>query len=226
MCRACDIVFSFLALLFLLPLFVVVMIVLRCTGEGEVFYRQLRSGRAGKKFDILKFATMLKDSPNMGGGAITRVADPRVLPIGKILRKTKINELPQLVNVLVGEMSLIGPRPQALDHYAMYTVEQRRTIERVRPGLSGVGSIFFRDEESLMSKSDEVNRDIYRDIIMPYKGDLEVWFVQNQSIWLYLNLIILTCCVVLFPRWDIRHGALKDLPEMSADLKSTFKRAP
>ena len=162
----------------------------------------------------------------MEGGAMTRAQDPRVLPIGKILRKTKINELPQLMNVLVGEMSLIGPRPQALEHYAMYTVVQRNTIERVRPGLSGVGSIFFRDEESLMSKSDEANKDIYRDIIMPYKGNLETWFVENQSFWLYLNLIILTCCVVLFSRWNFRRGVLRDLPEMSEDLKSVFKQVP
>ena len=99
---------------------------------------------------FLEFATMLKDSPNIGTGTITVQNDPRVLPIGKFLRKTKINELPQLINVFTGEMSLIGPRPLTSENFSMYPKEAQNTIKKMRPGLSRVGSIIFRNEETLI----------------------------------------------------------------------------
>ena len=105
MIRAFDIIFSFMALVVLMPLLVPIMILLRLTGEGEIFFLQKRIGRYGQTFDLCKFATMLKDSPNIGTGTITIANDPRVLPLGKFLRKSKINEVPQLYNVLVGDMS-------------------------------------------------------------------------------------------------------------------------
>ena len=111
MIRFFDIIFSSLALIIFLPIFTLVAVLLRFTGEGEVFYVQQRIGFNGREFGLLKFATMLKDSPNMLGGDITIKNDPRVLPIGRFLRLTKINELPQLINVISGSMSLIGPRP-------------------------------------------------------------------------------------------------------------------
>jgi len=112
MIRFFDIVFSSIAIVVLSPLFIVVMIILRFTGEGEVFFRQNRVGKDGTKFKVIKFATMLKASPTIGTGTVTLKNDPRILPFGKILRRAKINQLPQLINVLKGEMSIIGPRPQ------------------------------------------------------------------------------------------------------------------
>jgi lipopolysaccharide/colanic/teichoic acid biosynthesis glycosyltransferase len=111
MLRVLDFGFSAIALLVLMPLLLPVCILLRFTGEGEVFYAQTRIGLNGKTFKLLKFATMLKNSPQIGAGAITVTNDPRVLPIGRFLRKTKINELPQILNILLGDMSIVGPRP-------------------------------------------------------------------------------------------------------------------
>ena len=109
--RFIDLCFSSLGLIILLPLFLAVAILLKFTGEGDIFYLQERIGLNGKTFFIIKFATMLRNSPNIGSGTITSKNDSRILPVGKILRKTKINELPQLLNVLFGDMSIIGPRP-------------------------------------------------------------------------------------------------------------------
>ena len=125
------------------------MFILRVSGEGEIFFLQNRVGRGGKDFKLYKFATMLKDSPKIGTGTISMKNDPRVLPVGKILRKTKINELPQLINVLVGDMSIIGPRPLTLKSFDLYSLDVQQAIKKVKPGLSGVGSIVFRKEEDI-----------------------------------------------------------------------------
>jgi len=143
--RVLDILFSGLALLLLLPLFLVVMVVLRLTGEGEVFYRQERAGQQGKSFDLLKFVTMVKNSPSIGTGVLTVKNDPRILPVGHFLRNTKINELPQLVNVVRGDMSLIGPRPLARPHFDALPKEVQAVLAHGKPGLSGIGSGPERD---------------------------------------------------------------------------------
>jgi lipopolysaccharide/colanic/teichoic acid biosynthesis glycosyltransferase len=120
MIRLFDIFFSALAILVLFPFMIPVMIGLKLTGEHYIFYNQLRIGKNGKEFNLFKFATMLKNSPNLPGGILTQKDDPRILPMGKFLRKTKINELPQLINIFIGQMSIIGPRPQAKQHYDLY----------------------------------------------------------------------------------------------------------
>ena len=128
--RLFDLILSFIALFFLFPFFLIISIILLFTGEGEVFYLQERIGFKNKKFKIIKFATMIKDSPNIGTGSITLRDDPRVLPIGKILRKTKINELPQIFNVIIGNMSIVGPRPQMerdLDKFPKSTRNNKRS---------------------------------------------------------------------------------------------------
>ena len=135
--RSLDILLSGLALLVLSPLLVPVAIALRLTGEGEVFFIQQRVGRGGQPFGLYKFATMLKDSPNIGTGELTVHNDPRVLPVGRFLRKSKINELPQLINVLIGDMSIAGPRPQTPRCFAAFPPAMQDRIKQVRPGLSG-----------------------------------------------------------------------------------------
>ena len=144
--RICDIFLSSLAILILSPIFIPIAIVLKFTGEGEIFYKQKRIGLNGKEFELLKFATML-NSPNIGAGEITIHNDPRVLPFGKFLRKTKINELPQLLNIITGDMSIVGPRPMVPNTFYNYSAEAQTMLNTVKPGLSGIGSIFFRDEE-------------------------------------------------------------------------------
>jgi len=216
--RLLDILFSSLALLALSPLLVPVAVALRFTGEGEVFYRQQRIGRGGRPFGLYKFATMLKNSPNMGTGEVTVKDDPRVLPLGRILRKTKINELPQLLNVLKGDMSLVGPRPQTRRCFDAFPPGSREAIVRVRPGLSGIGSIVFRDEEELMHASREPER-FYDEVIMPYKGRLEEWYVAHATLRTYVLCIALTAWVVLFPDSQAVYRVFRTLPPPPEPLR-------
>ena len=209
--RFFDIFLSFIALVVLTPLLLPVMIILRFTGEGEIFYIQQRKGRGGHEFGLVKFATMLKNSPNIGSGEITVRNDPRILPFGKLLRKSKLNELPQLWNILIGDMSVVGPRPMILNTYANYPDSARNKLNTVRPGLSGVGSIIFRDEEKYLAGREDPML-FYREHIIPYKSDLEVWFVENNSLWLYIKVIAVTAWVVIFSQSNIADTAFKGLP--------------
>ena len=210
--RLFDILFSTVALCVLLPILASIAFLLRLTGEGEVFYRQWRVGKNEEPFELLKFATMLKDSPNIGSGNITVKADPRVLPLGRILRKTKINELPQLLNVFVGDMSIVGPRPLTQDNYNLYSENAKTKIREVLPGLSGAGSIFFRNEELLFSDGADI-KTIYADSIAPYKGALEIWYVDNQSISVYFKMIFVTVWVIFLPTSQISKTVFRDMPE-------------
>ena len=195
--RFFDILLSSLSLLVLSPLLLPILFILRCTGEGEVFFKQERIGRYGQTFKLFKFATMLKNSPNMGTGTLTIDNDPRVLPFGVFLRKSKINELPQLFNILKGDMSIIGPRPLTREGFDVYTNDIKNQIMQVRPGLSGIGSIVFSNEEAFLN-NEENPIDFYRNIIAPFKGELEVWFVSNKTIGVYFFAIFATIWVMLF----------------------------
>ncbi len=216
--RSIDIVFSFLAIVLLTPLLIPVVVILRLSGEGEVFYVQERAGLGGNSFDLYKLATMMKNSPNIGVGDITVRDDPRVLPFGKFLRKTKLNELPQLWNILVGDMSIVGPRPMVLNIYTHYPEEVREKLNTVRPGLTGIGSIVFRDEERYLSDRDEP-MEFYKDHIIPYKSDLELWFVENNTIWLYGKIFFITAWVTVFPSSTLVDKVFLDLPKFPNSLK-------
>lgn len=196
--RFFDIIFSAISLIALSPLLIPVVIILRLTGEGEVFFLQDRVGINGKKFRLFKFATMLKDSPNIGTGTVTVHNDPRILPLGGFFRKTKINELPQLINILKGDMSIIGPRPQTKRCFDAFPAREQNIIMKVQPGLSGVGSIIFRNEEQMMHSNNEPDR-FYNEVIMPYKGILEAWYVENKNIFNYFSFILITFLVIFFP---------------------------
>jgi len=209
--RFFDILLSGLAILILSPVLIIVMLILKFTGEGEVFYMQKRVGIKGEIFGIFKFATMVKNSPKMGSGLITTKGDPRVLPVGRILRKTKLNELPQLFNIFIGDMSVVGPRPQVKMHLDLYSDEVKAALNKIPPGLTGVGSIFFRDEERIFEKNTGMSYDdCYSKLIVPYKGELELWYVKHRSVFLYFALIALTAWVVLFPK----SKALMMLPDL------------
>ena len=171
------------------------MIILKFTGEGEVFYSQLRIGRGQKEFALLKFATMLKNSPSIGTGTITVKGDPRILPFGRFLRKYKLNELPQLFNVLTGTMSLIGSRPQAKRNFDFFPEEAKPVIASVSPGLSGIGSIIFSDEENILDQ--ENSEDFYADHVMTYKAELELFYVDQHGLKMYMELIFSTLSVMV-----------------------------
>ena len=197
--RLVDIAFSLTLILLLLPLMLLVMVILRFTGEGEVFYQQKRIGYKNKKFGIYKFATMLKDSPNIGTKSITLRNDPRVTTVGKYLRMSKINELPQLFNVLLGQMTLVGPRPFVDETFAAYPDDVQARVYNIPPGLTGVGSIVYRDEEEILSTSDLPPAQCYREVIAPHKGALELWYQDNRSTLVDLKLLTLTAMSVLYP---------------------------
>ena len=215
--RFLDIVLSFLTLVVLAPFLLPIVVILRFTGEGEVFYIQERAGRGGNSFGLYKFATMLKNSPNIGAGEITVRGDPRVLPFGQFLRKTKLNELPQLWNIFIGDMSVVGPRPMVLNTYAHYPAEARQKLNTIRPGLTGIGSIVFRDEERYLADRDEP-MEFYREHIIPYKSDLELWFVENNTLWLYIKIIFVTAWVVVFPSSTIVDKAFDGIPSLPDSL--------
>ena len=215
--RLFDIFFSGLALIMLSPLLIPIAIVLKFSGEGEVFFAQQRVGLNGKMFDLLKFATMLKDSPHIGTGTVTVKNDPRILPIGQFLRKSKINELPQLLNILYGDMSVVGPRPQAPRCFEVFSADVQSQIVKVRPGLSGIGSIIFRDEENLLhDASDPVI--FYDTVIAPYKGELEKWYIDNQSLTNYFLIIFVTVWAVLSPGSRIIWRVFPSLPHPPKEL--------
>lgn len=195
--RLLDLFCSVTALILLSPLLLAVALILWVTGENEVFYVQSRVGQWGRRFGVIKFATMLKNSPEMGTGYVTMKNDPRVLPVGRWLRATKVNELPQLVNVVKGDMSLVGPRPQSERCFRAFEARAQEEIMKVKPGLTGLGSLIFRDEETLLG--DDTSTEFYDSVVAPYKGSLEIWYVDNQSFLLDLKIILFTAVLVFYP---------------------------
>ena len=217
MTRLVDMALSAIFISWVLPLWIIVIPILRLTGEGEVFYRQPRVGKNGKLFNLLKFATMLKNSPNLGTGELTVHNDPRVLPVGRFLRKSKINELPQLINVLIGDMSIAGPRPQTPRCFAAFPPAMQDRIKQVRPGLSGIGSIIFRGEEKILEHAADPEA-FYDQVIMPYKGEIEQWYIDHRTVKNYFLVIITTIWVILFPKSKIAWKWFKGLPSPPAEL--------
>ena len=220
--RFFDVTFSSLALLVLFPLLGPVALILKFTGEGEIFFKQQRFGGGSRKFNLYKFATMIKNSPNIGSGTVTMRNDPRILPFGRFLRRTKINELPQLFNILIGDMSIVGPRPLTPQTFGAYSSNTQEIIMKVRPGLSGIGSIIFRSEEDIMN-GESASVDFYNNVIAPYKGSLEEWFVANKGLYIYFTVIVITAWTVLLPSSQVAWKVFKGLPEPPDELKRELK---
>ena len=210
-------IFDFFAALVLFiivfPLFIPISLILKLVGERRVFYRQERVGKNYRNFYLIKFTTMMdcvKESPHAG---LTTDSDPDVFPFGKFLRKTKLNELPQLINVLVGDMSLVGPRPLTTKTISKYSESIRETILTLRPGVTGIGSIVFRNEEKLLQNA-EIDRNIfYEKEILPYKGALEEWYCNNRSILTDLKILIATVIIVIYPEAHIINTLFRNVPD-------------
>jgi lipopolysaccharide/colanic/teichoic acid biosynthesis glycosyltransferase len=211
--RLLDLIISGTAFIVLLPIFIPVSVILKLTGEGEIFYFQNRIGINSNDFKIFKFATMLKDSENMGTGIYTAKNDTRILPFGNFLRKSKINELPQIINILKGDISLVGPRPLIRRTFELYKSEDQLIISSMKPGLTGIGSVIFRNEEDILSKVNGDLENFYAQNITPYKADLEKWYNQNKSFLLDLKIIFLTAWVIFFKKSKLPWKILKDLPK-------------
>lgn len=217
--RVLDLLVVLPVAVLLSPFLLLIMLILRFHAEGEVFYFQKRIGYGGQFFDIWKFATMLKNSPNMGTGTITLRNDPRVTPVGKYLRITKINEIPQVINVLIGNMTLVGPRPIVEKHFLSYSDEVQNAIKKMKPGITGIGSLVFRDEEELISQSGMDPHQFYKQNISPYKGELELWYAKNASTTTDIKIILLTIWLILFPKSDLVDRVFPDLPSRNFKIQ-------
>ncbi len=211
--RTFDILISFVALISLIPIFIPIILILRLSGEGEIFYFQKRVGLDNKTIKIFKFATMLKNSEQMGTGIYTAKNDPRILPFGNFLRKTKINELPQIINILNGDISLVGPRPLIRKTFELYKEEDQKIIYSMKPGLTGVGSIVFRNEEEILNNAKIELEKFYENHITPYKAELELWYKKNKSFICDLKIIFLTAWVIFFKDSNLPWTLFKDLPK-------------
>lgn len=210
--RVLDFIISLVVFLVILPFMIPIIIILIMTGEHYVFYYQKRIGYKNRYFNIMKFATMLKNSPNLGTGTITVRNDPRLLPLGKFLRITKINELPQILNVLKGEMSIVGPRPLVDKTFNAYSDEVKSIIYDSKPGITGIGSIIFRDEEELITNAKIPPHEYYNTVIAPYKGSLEMWYNKNKCIKVDFWIVFLTAWAIIFPKTQLQFKIFKNLP--------------
>ncbi len=214
--RIFDFLVALLLLIILSPILLPVAIALRFSGENKIFYRQDRIGLNNKVFTITKFATMLEDSPNMEGGSYTLKNDPRILPMGRFLRKSKINEIPQLLDILFGKMSFVGPRPQMIKVHSWYPDEYNDVFVGLRPGITGIGSIVFRDEEIILLNAEDYDY-CYKNEIIPAKTKLEKWYKENRSFSGDIILMFITAWVVFKPESNVVYKIFSNIPYIDKD---------
>lgn len=210
--RLFDIFFALVLIIISLPIMLPILIVLAFTGEKEVFYFQQRIGYKNQRFYIWKLSTMLKNSLQIGG-EITLRNDPRVTYLGHYLRLSKLNEFPQLINILKGEMSFVGPRPLLDESFAHYSPQVQAHIYDSLPGITGIGSVIFRDEEMLLTKAQIPAQEYYEKYIMPHKGELEMWYQQKKSFFTDLMILYITVAVLFSPETTLPYKIFKGLPK-------------
>ena len=191
--RLFDLFFAFIGLLLLSPLFILIAVAIKLRSPGPVFYAQERIGKAGKVFRVLKFRSMVPGADRMGPD-ITSAGDSRVTPVGRYLRKWKLDELPQLWNVLKGEMSMVGPRPESPSYVRNYTPEQREVLS-VRPGITDLATIQYRHEEQILASSNDVAQ-FYIEVVLPHKLSLNRLYIEKLSLFLDVKLILQTLKVI------------------------------
>jgi lipopolysaccharide/colanic/teichoic acid biosynthesis glycosyltransferase len=194
--RLLDIVMSAAGLMLLSPVLVLVTLLIKLTSPGPAFFRQERIGRGGRPFFIFKFRTMIQNAPQLGG-PITFGNDPRTTRIGRLLRKTKFDELPQLLNVLVGEMSLVGPRPEVRRYVKMFQ-DDYAEILLVRPGITDLASIKYRDEATVLAQAADPEEE-YVCRVLPEKIRLAKEYVRRRSLWFDVVIILSTLLALLRP---------------------------
>ncbi|HZO90867.1 MAG TPA: sugar transferase [Chthonomonadaceae bacterium] len=215
--RSMDVLFSALGLILLSPLLLLITFLIKATSEGPVFYRGRRAGRYGHPFSIYKFRTMVINADKIGGSS-TSDDDPRITRVGKFLRKFKLDELPQLINVLKGEMSLVGPRPEVLQYVEMYTDEEKAILQ-IRPGMTDWASIWNSDEGAILAGADDPDR-AYEILIRPTKLRLQLDYAHYHPLWVDLKILLCTALRILKIDWlpgeVARYGRLQ--PGAGRDL--------
>jgi lipopolysaccharide/colanic/teichoic acid biosynthesis glycosyltransferase len=194
--RALDVTAAGVGLAFLSPLFALLSLVIKLDSPGLIFFRGERVGKNGKHFHVYKFRTMVAGAAQKGPG-ITSAGDSRVTRVGRFMRRTKLDELPQLINVLKGDMSLVGPRPEDPRYVAIYTPEQRQVLS-VRPGITSLASLRFRHEEELL-EGDDWER-VYREKILPTKLEIDLDYLEHRSVWRDMRIIAQTLMALV--RWS------------------------
>jgi len=199
--RIFDFLVALTALLLLSPLLLAVALIIKIGSPGPVFYRGVRIGLRGAPFRIYKFRTMVIDAENLGGSA-TAEDDPRITPIGKFLRRRKLDEIPQFLNVLFGDMSLVGPRPEVQKYVDMYSDEERQILE-LRPGITDWASIWNSNEAAVLEGSKDPEK-TYEELIRPTKLALQLFYAQNQSFGADIKILFHTFCKLLFDNWTPR----------------------
>ncbi len=187
--RLFDIFFSLTGIIILFPIFIIISLLIILDSRGSIFYTQERIGKDEKPFKLYKFRTMKTDSDKKGLLTIGN-KDNRITKVGYYLRKSKIDELPQLLNVLIGNMSLVGPRPEVKKYTMMYSAEQKKVLS-VRPGITDFASIAYRNENELLAKCNNPEK-TYIETIMPDKLKLNLKYIQEQSLWTDVKIIIKT----------------------------------
>lgn len=210
--RFLDLLVALSLLIISMPIIVVLLFLLKFTGDGEVFFLQERVGYKNKRFFIWKFATMSRNADKIGSKEFTTKNDPRLIPMGKFLRMSKLNELPQLFNILKGDMSLVGPRPLIATAFNRYSKEVQRKIYDVKPGITGIGSVIFRDEAALVSEGGDFEK-LYKKI-NGYKGKLELWYQENRSLKTDMLIVFLTAYSIFYPKQQLTHKIFKNLPRV------------
>ena len=196
--RLFDIIFSLVGLLLLLPLFVFIVVRIKLDSKGPIFYRGKRIGRFGKPFRIYKFRTMFVDADRMRGSPSSGDDDPRITEFGRSLRSYKLNELPQLINVLKGEMSFVGPRPEVEQYVNIFT-EEEKAILSVRPGITDYASIKFHNEGEILAGSPDPDK-AYEEVIRPEKLRLQLEYIRNHSLWVDFKLLFKTLGMLIKTR--------------------------
>jgi lipopolysaccharide/colanic/teichoic acid biosynthesis glycosyltransferase len=195
--RLFDVIISFLGLVVCMPFMLVIAALIKLDSEGPVFYRGVRAGKAGEPFEMFKFRTMVVNADKIGGPS-TSDDDPRVTRVGKFLRKCKLDEVPQLINVLKGDMSLVGPRPEVLSEVEKYTPEERKLLS-VRPGITDWASIEFNDEGAILAGAEDPHQ-AYLEKIRPGKVRLGLKYVRERSLWVDLKILTETVATVFETR--------------------------
>lgn len=196
MTRVVDIAIAGVATVMLSPLLLVVAVLVRIDSRGPVLFRQQRVGKGGAPFEILKFRTMADRSELTPGPQVTTANDPRITRVGRLLRSAKLDELPQLFNVLRGDMCLVGPRPEVPHYAAFWTDEQRATILSIRPGITDPASLAFRRESELLAKQSDPEG-YYVAVLLPRKAEMYVRYVRERSLWVDLRILMLTVRAVV-----------------------------
>jgi lipopolysaccharide/colanic/teichoic acid biosynthesis glycosyltransferase len=219
--RLFDLAFSVICCLFIIPILGIIAAIIKLTSPGPIIFAQTRIGLNKRPFMMRKFRTMVIDAEKLGGH-FTQKNDPRITPIGRFLRRTKLDELPQLYNVITGDMSLVGPRPDTPKRVDKYTPEMREIL-RVRPGITSIASLHFRNEESIFDITQGDPDDFYIKYIAPAKIEIAMAHVRHNSLWFDLQVLLLTLWHLTLGRFfpHTEHPVISHLRQTACQLSHT-----